>query len=210
MPGLPLPHRTALPREGTPPHPCLLLLHGRGADEEDLLGIAPLLDGRLLCVAVRAPLPAPGLPGYQWHTSLATGNPEPVSMLQSLSRLRAVVAALPGAEPVDPARIFVLGFSQGAAMALALAAAEPAVAGAIALSSFWPPVAQAGALRGRPVFVGHGAADPVLPPSLGRAIRDTLTAAGADVEFHGDYAAGHAITPEELGDVDAWLRGRLG
>ncbi len=210
MPELPLPHRTAAPRAGEAPHPCLLLLHGRGADEHDLLDLAALLDPRLLGVSVRAPLPAPGLPGYQWHDSLGAGRPEPVSMLRSLGTLRSVLAALPGACAADPTRLFVLGFSQGAAMALALGCAEPeAVAGTIALSGYWPPVARAEGLRGRPVFVGHGRDDAVVPPALGRAVRDALAGAGAELEYHGEYAAGHGIVPEEMGDVAAWLRARL-
>jgi phospholipase/carboxylesterase len=210
VPELPLPHRTAPPRAAEPPYPCLLLLHGRGADEHDLLDLAELLDPRLLGISVRAPLPAPGLPGYQWHTSLGAGRPEPGSMLQSLETLRAVLAALPAACGADPGRLFVLGFSQGAAMALALGSAMPQeVAGTIALSGYWPPVARPEGLRGRPVFVGHGRDDAVVPLTLGRAVRDALAGAGAELEYHEEYAVGHGILPEELGDVAAWIRARL-
>jgi phospholipase/carboxylesterase len=209
VPDLALTHRTAAARSGEPPHPCLLLLHGRGADEHDLLGLAGLLDPRLFCVSARAPLRAPGLPGYQWHTSLATGSPEPVSMLQSLSRLRQLLGELAGAYPVDPERLFVLGFSQGAAMTLALTSAEPAaVAGALALSGFWPPAARAEALKGKPLFVAHGTADPILPVHFGRGVRDSLRAAGADLTYR-EYPMAHQITEAELADVNAWLADRL-
>ncbi|HVB09344.1 MAG TPA: phospholipase [Bacillota bacterium] len=209
LPDLALTHQTAAARSGEAPHPCLLLLHGRGADEQDLLGLAGLLDPRLFCVSVRAPLRAPGMPGYQWHTSLATGSPEPVSMLQSLEKLRRVVAALPGAYPVDPGRLFVLGFSQGAAMTLALSSAEPqAVSGALVLSGFWPPAAKAEGLNGKAVFVAHGSMDPVLPLTFGRAIRDALTAGGADLTYR-EYPMAHQISDTELGDLTAWLAERL-
>jgi phospholipase/carboxylesterase len=210
VPDLSLTHAVVPARAGEAPHPCLLLLHGRGADERDLLGLSAALDPRLLCVSVRAPLRAPGLPGYEWHGSLRTGTPEPVSMLQSLQRLRRLLVDLPSAYPADPARLFVLGFSQGAAMALALSAAEPAsVAGTLALSGFWPQVARAEALRGKRAFVAHGDADPVLPPAFGRAIRDALAAAGAEVDYR-EYPMGHQIVPAELGDIHAWLADRLG
>ncbi len=206
---LSLSHRTAAARAGEPPHPCLLLLHGRGADERDLLGLSTVLDPRLFCVAARAPLPLPGMGGYQWHASLATGSPEPVSMLQSLERLKRLVAELPGAYPVDAARLFVLGFSQGAAMTLMLAGAEPAaVAGAVALSGFLPPAARVEGLRGKPVFVAHGTADPVLPLPFGRAVRDAVTGAGADLTYR-EYPMAHQIVEGELAEVNVWLAERL-
>ncbi len=209
LPDLSLTHRIAAARAGDPPHPCLLLLHGRGADERDLLGLAPLLDPRLCCVAARAPLPLPGTGGYQWHTSLATGSPEPISMLRSLGRLQRLVTELPGAYPVDGGRLFVLGFSQGAAMTLMLAGAEAsAVAGAIALSGFWPPAAKAEPLRGKPVFAAHGTADPVLPLAFGRGVRDALTAAGTDLTYR-EYPMAHQIVEAELADINAWLAERL-
>ena len=205
MPLSALSHQIASPRAGEEPHPCLLLLHGRGSNEEDLLGLAEFLDPRFLCVGARAPLPTPGLPGYQWHTSLSTGRPEPVSLLQSVARLRRFLGELPQSLPIDPARLFVLGFSQGAAMALALAAAEPAaVAGTLALSGFWPPVARPEALRGKAVFVAHGTADPILPLAFGHAVRDALRGAGADLEYR-EYPLGHQIDEAELADLDAWL-----
>jgi phospholipase/carboxylesterase len=206
---LPLVHRTAPAREGVAPHPCLLLLHGRGADEEDLLALAPLLPARLFVVAARAPQPAPGSFGYAWYQMLGAGTPEPVSVLQSIDRLRRFVQGLPEAYPVDPGSLFVLGFSQGAAMALALACDQAqGVAGTLALSGHWPPGARAEAASGRPFFVAHGTADPVLPLALGRTVRATLESAGAHLTYH-EYPMGHQIVEQEMGDIGAWLEERL-
>jgi phospholipase/carboxylesterase len=210
LPAEALVHRTAAARSGEPPHPCLLLLHGRGADERDLLGLAPWLPPSLFLVAARAPLPVPGLGGYQWHDLLGTGTPEPVSFLRTVERLQRFVGELPAAYPVDPGRLFVLGFSQGAAMTLALTGAAPqAVAGAVALSGYLPPGARTEGLAGKPVFVAHGTVDPVLPVSLGRAARDALQAAGADLTYR-EYPLAHQIGEQELADVSAWLEERLG
>lgn len=197
--------RSAPARQGEPPHPCLLLLHGRGADERDLLGLAPLLDPRFLLVAARAPLPVLGVGGFQWHEALAMGRPEPVSQMRSLGRLREFLGQIADAFPVDPERVFVLGFSQGAAMALCLGAE---VAGTLALSGYLTPLCRTETLAGRPLFVGHGTGDPVVPVALGRGVRDALTAAGADLTYR-EYGMGHQIVEQEIDDINTWLGERL-
>jgi phospholipase/carboxylesterase len=86
------------------------------------------------------------------------------------------------------------------------------VAGAVMLSGYLPLeqglAVQKGRLAGKPVFVGHGTADQVLPIRHGRESRDFLQSAGADLSYH-EYPMAHQINERERQDVATWLTVRL-
>ena len=206
-------HVTRPPRAGgAGPHPTILLLHGRGADELDLLSLARELDPRLYVVSARAPM-ATG-PGHHWYHLEALGKPEQRSFDASLTALARFVAELPTAYPVNPAAIFTLGFSQGAMMAGSLLLTRPtSIAGTIMLSGYLPlasglPIDEA-ALTGRPVFEAHGSLDNVLPIALGHQARDYWQAVGVELTYR-EYPIAHSISAPELDDLDEWLGPRLG
>ena len=153
-----------IPSEGAP---LLLLLHGYGANEEDLLGLAPYLDARLLCVSARAPY-ALDFGGFAWFNieigaegvRFDFGEAE-----EPLAQILSLVDELRRAH--RPARIFIAGFSQGASMALTAALKQPRdFAGAIALSGLCKPEMlpeDTVSVRGLKVFMSHGRFDPVIP-----------------------------------------------
>lgn len=210
--GLSLHHVAQPPRvPGSEPHPLLLLLHGYGANELDLLPLADELDGRYFVVSVRAPLSAG--PGYAWYplAQSAAGDliPDLATLRISLETLRQFVGALLQTYPIDAKRGFTLGFSQGAVMAGGLLLTAPNIPrGTVMLSGYLPLDAVTPAapddLRGKAVFVGHGRFDQVIPIAAGRASRDYLEKVGADLTYH-EYPIAHFIGPEELADVEAWL-----
>jgi phospholipase/carboxylesterase len=186
-------------------------LHGRGADELDLLGLAEELDPRFFVVSARAPMELG--PGYHWYHLLAIGNPEPESFLLSLTAIARFVAELPTAYPIDPSAIYTLGFSQGSMMAGSLLLTHPeSIAGTVMLSGYLPlanglPIDEA-KLAGRPVFEAHGTADGVIPVALGRQARDFWQKVGANLTYR-EYPIAHSIGPQELVDVSDWLGQRL-
>lgn len=187
--------------------PGLLLLHGRGADEQDLLPLADELDPRLFVVSARAPGRLG--PGYAWYDLAGIGAPEPASFDRSVERLTGFVERLPRVYAIDPAGLFVLGFSQGAVMSGALLLSRPELlAGTIMLSGYLPVDAglriDEARLANAPVLVAHGEADPVIPVVAGRQSRDYLARVGADLTYY-EYPIGHTIGPEELRDVASWL-----
>lgn len=205
-------HRVEPARAGPPPHPGLLLLHGRGADERDLPELLSHLDPRLLGISLRAPFDWPG-GGYCWYQLAGPGQPETPTFRESLARLQAVLADLPARYPVDPSRLFLLGFSQGSVMATSLLVTEPhRVAGALLLSGFSPPEGKFAiareAVRGKPAFVAHGTRDPVIDVRQGRAVRAWLEGLGLDLTYR-EYEMGHQVSGPELRDADAWLREQL-
>ena len=115
----------AVPSEGRPP--LLILLHGVGSNEQDLMGLAPSLDGRFLIVSARAPISL-SQGAYAWFHIQFTPNgivirPEEAeaSRLQLLKFVDEVVEAY----QADPARVFLMGFSQGSIMSLAASLTSP-------------------------------------------------------------------------------------
>src|SRR5215217_1509866 len=131
------------PAQGEPKG-LLLLHHGRGTDERDLLGLADALDPgrRLRVVTPRAPLQLPGSPGYHWYLVPRVGYPD----LESFEAARTALADLHDRlweeSGIGPGRTVLGGFSMGAVMsyAMGLSAERPAPAGILAFSGFVPSV----------------------------------------------------------------------
>jgi len=194
--------------------PLLVLLHGIGADEQDLLPLAGHLDPRLAVVSVRAPEVAEPM-GYCWYRVDWRFQPPRPDLEQAEASRALLVDFLAGAAAAfgtDPARTFLFGFSQGAAMALAALLARPGLVRGAVLHSGRVVPGQAPPPGGLPdveVLVLHGLLDPVLPPERGREIRDLLSPAlGARLQ-HREYAAAHEVTAETLADAADWLAARL-
>ena len=197
------------------PAGALVLLHGRGTDEVDLLPLLDELDpgARLAGVSLRAPLQiAPG--GYHWYSFLEVGRPDPPSFRTSYRDVAAWMdAELPGLTSVGPERTMLCGFSQGAVMAyaLALGRGRPAYAGLIALSGFIPEVPGVLDLdlaghRRLPVAIGHGALDPVIGVRFGRAAAQRLQAAGLQASYHESPALAHGIDRGFTAELAVWLQ----
>jgi phospholipase/carboxylesterase len=194
------------------PPPLLIMLHGRGADEEDLPGLAGLLGGRFLVVSPRAPLPFP-YGGFTWYEHDEIGTPETNTFIGSYEKLLAFVEEVKRGYPVDPARTFLFGFSMGSVMSFALSLTHPELfAGVVANSGYIP--------EGTPLqfrwndlahtafFIGHGTADPVIPIQLARRARDLF--AHSTVPFvYREYPVEHQISDAGIADVAAWLRDHL-
>jgi phospholipase/carboxylesterase len=178
----------------------------------DLLPLADALDPRLFVVAVRAPLPL--AQGFEWYRLLEIGRAEPTSFTAGFDALQRFIGDLPRAYPIDPSRIFTLGFSQGSVMAGSTLLARPdAVTGTIMLSGYLPlsqglPIDES-RLAGRTVFVGHGTADPLIPVQWGRQVRDFFSRVGANLTYR-EYPIAHYIEANELEDVAGWLGARVG
>lgn len=209
-------HRIQPPRTPVPGRaPTLILLHGVGANETSLLGLAAQLDRRFQIISVRAPLELqPGGYGF-FHVQF---TPEPVIVAQeaeaSRLALTALIPALVRQYDLDPARVYVLGFSQGAIMGASVALSRPElVAGLVMLSGRILPEARptfaAGADLARlPVFVGHGVHDAKLGIHHGRASRELLSGLGVRLSYH-EYEMGHEVSAAEIADLNAWLAARL-
>src|ERR1700729_1020734 len=129
------------PADGDP-QGLLVLHHGRGSDEQDLMGIADVLDPdrRLHAVTPRAPLRLPGSPGYHWYVVPRVGYPDPDTWRESVDLLAGLHDELWERTGIGPDRTVLGGFSQGTVMSysLALNGERPAPAGILAFSGFIP------------------------------------------------------------------------
>ena len=195
----------------------LVLHHGRGADEHDLLSFADVLDPqrRLHVVTPRAPLTLPGWPGHHWYIVPRVGYPDPDTFRAAYDRLAAFHDELWERTGLAPEQTVFGGFSMGTVMSysLGLPAERPAPAGILAFSGFVPVVdGWQPDLAGRPAlraFIAHGRNDPVMGVDFARRARELLEAGGLDVEYHESDAA-HHIDPAHVAPAVAWLERTLG
>jgi len=194
------------------PEGLLVLHHGRGTDERDLLGLADALDPgrRLRVVTPRGPLSLPGSPGYHWYLVPRVGYPDPDSFFAARAALAGLHDRLWEETGVGPEQTVFGGFSMGAVMsyALGLSADRPAPAGILAFSGFVPTVdgwepslADRQATR---VFIAHGRRDPIMEVGFAQRARDLLEAGGLAVTYR-ESDIGHQIDPAHLADAAAWL-----
>lgn len=215
-PELPLIHLVRQPAQPSARPPLLILLHGVGSNEHDLFGLAPELDGRFLIVSARAPnTRAPG--SYAWFAVTFTPQGPVIDAAQAESSrqtLTRFIGAACAAYGADPARVFLLGFSQGAIMSASVALTEPElVTGAVLISGRILPeirdqIAPPERLAGKPLLVQHGTEDTVLPIQHGRASRALLEQLPVRLEYY-EHPIGHEISRDSFDQARAWLSAEL-
>ncbi len=194
------------------PEGLLVLHHGRGTAESDLLGLADLLDPerRLRVVTPRAPLQLPGSPGYHWYLVPRVGYPDPETFAAARTALAELHDELWEETGIGPERTVLGGFSMGTVMsyATALSADRPPVAGILAFSGFVPTVEgwePALADRtGTKAFISHGRNDPVIGVEFAERARELLSAGGLEVTYR-ESELGHQIDPAHLREASAWV-----
>jgi phospholipase/carboxylesterase len=204
MPRLSGPSRP--PASGGKPRRLVILLHGLGADGNDLIGLAPywarlLPDAEFL--SPNAPFPCDMAPyGYQWFSS-QDRSPEAVlgGVRAAAPILDAFIDEALEQRGLGSGELALVGFSQGTMMSLfvGLRRAEP-VAGIVGFSGrLLAPELLASELRSRPpILLVHGTEDPLVPYSSLAAAETTLKAAGVPVETVTSFGIGHSIDDQGL------------
>ena len=196
--------------------PAAVLIHGRGTNERDLLPIGAQLPDELDVLSVRAPQSMGGPNSYTWYDldlsggGLHASEPDPEGFRRSLDAVHEFVEAAVEAYDLDADRVGLLGFSQGAITSLSALLERPdAYRWVVALNGYLAAEHEDDADRaaGKPVFVGCGAMDQVIPPERAERAAERLREGGAEVRFE-RYGVGHGTTPEEITDVVQWLEGR--
>lgn len=202
------------------PRSLVVFLHGYGADGADLLGLADALAPHLPdtgFLAPDAPDPCAGNPyGRQWFPIPWLDGSSAAAAAEGLARaagdLDAFLDAVLAAEGLGADRLALLGFSQGAMMALQVAPRRAvAIAGLVAISGrlLNPGQLAAEARVKPPVLLIHGDADPVVPFDDMQAAGNALVAAGFDTWGHVMHGTGHGIAPDGLGAALSFLSDRL-
>ena len=194
------------------PRGLLVLHHGRGSDEHDLLALADVLDPgqRLHVVTPRAPLELPGSPGYHWYVVPRVGYPDPDTFHSAYEQLAAFHDELWARTGIAPAATVLGGFSMGSVMsyALGLSGTRPVPAGILAFSGFIPTVEgwqpELASRVQLPVLIAHGRNDPIMDVAFARRARELLEGAGLPVTYL-ESDAGHHIDPDAIPEAKRWL-----
>jgi phospholipase/carboxylesterase len=165
----------------------------------------------VLCPQGEVSVPiGPGHAGYGWFPLRTTSAVDPAPFRAAAESLRRFLQAALARYPIDPARLAVLGFSQGGAMAFELGLREPErFAGIAALSTWLPPQLAASFVRqprheGLPVLVIHGTEDPLVEVERARESRESLRALGVTLTYR-EFPMGHEIRGEALQVLAGWL-----
>ncbi len=205
----PPPRRPYVHVPGEPGAPTLLLLHGTGGDERDLLPLGPLLLPGAAVLSPRGVVLEHGKPRF--FRRLAEGVFDEDDVVRRSADLTGFVAQATAHHGLDPGQVVAAGFSNGANVAGAVALLHPGTLRAAVLLAAMPVLAERlpdplPDLAGLPVFVAAGERDPIAPPAVAQRLADTLVAAGARVRLH-RHGGGHGVDGGVLTAVRGWLAG---
>ncbi|TBV05939.1 alpha/beta hydrolase [Phytopseudomonas dryadis] len=202
---------------------CVIWLHGLGADRYDFLPVAEILQQSLRTtrfVLPQAPTRAVTINGgwemSSWYDILAMSPARAINREQLEQSAQQVIDLIEVQrdDGIDPARLFLAGFSQGGAVVLhtAFLRWQGPLGGVLALSTYAPTFSEQVQLSDRqrdlPVYCLHGNQDTVVRPEMGRAAHDWLRQRDVAATWQ-EYPMGHEVLPEEIGDIGNWLAARL-
>jgi phospholipase/carboxylesterase len=192
------------------PAGLLVLHHGRGANEHDLLSLGEVLDPqrRLHVVTPRAPLAIGG--GHHWYVVPRVGFPDHDTFHAAYGKLAAFHEELWQRTGLGPADTVFGGFSMGSVMSysLGLSGERPRPAGILAFSGFIPTVEgwqpDLPSRADLPVFIAHGRRDPIMDVEFARRARALLESGGLPVDYH-ESGAAHQIDAAHVPAAVEWL-----
>ncbi|MEX0621120.1 MAG: alpha/beta hydrolase [Solirubrobacterales bacterium] len=194
-------------KPGTPASATtLLLLHGTGGDENDLVALGRQLAPESGLLSPRGKVLEGGV-SRRFFRRLAIGELDIPDLLARTDELADFVNASAGTYGFDPTRIVALGFSNGANIATSLLFRHPGLlSGAALLRPMLPYEPDPGlSLNNTRVFVAAGGQDPYVPPGQSRQLAEVLTDAGATVELRMEDSAGHGLTQGDFQALSSWL-----
>jgi len=188
--------------------PTLLLLHGTGGSEDDLLPLGPLVAPGAALLSPRGKVLENGMPRF--FRRFAEGQFDQKDLTFRTEELAAFIQTATGKYGFDPKQLFALGFSNGANIASSLILRHPeTLAGAILIRGMVPfRPAETPDLSGKPVLLLNGRQDPIAPAAEAEALESIFRSANADVELHWENA-GHGLTQGDVATARRWLSERL-
>jgi phospholipase/carboxylesterase len=184
--------------------PTLLLLHGTGGNEEDLIPLGQDLAPGAAILSPRGKVSEYGAPRF--FRRLAEGVFDHEDLLFRTHELAEFVETAAEEYGFDTSKIVAAGYSNGANVAASTILLHPGLLRAAvlfrAMVPFEPDVTPD--LSGLPVFMAAGRMDRMIPPDNAQRLADILAEAGADVDLRW-RDTGHPLTYEEVGEAKAWL-----
>lgn len=188
--------------------PPLLLLHGTGGDEQDLLPVARMVSPGSAVLSPRGRVLENGMPRY--FRRLAEGVFDQEDLARRTIELAAFIDQAASRYRFDAARLVALGYSNGANIAASVMLTRPqALAGGMLFRAMVPFEPEAlPDLSGRSVLLSAGRQDPIIPPALTERLSEILKASGADVTLEW-YPTGHSLSAPEIRRAGEWFRERF-
>jgi phospholipase/carboxylesterase/glyoxalase family protein len=182
----------------------LLLLHGTGGDEHDLIGLGRQVAPSAALLSPRGKVLESGMPRF--FRRLAIGQLDIPDLLVRTDELAEFVTAAAQAYGRDPGKIAALGFSNGANIGVSLLLRHPTLLGAAALLRPMLPYEpeRALSLPGTDVLIAAGEGDPYSSPEQTRRLAEVLDTAGAAVTVHVEPRAGHGLGSGDLRALERW------
>jgi predicted esterase len=187
-----------------PGAPTLLLLHGTGGDENDLLPLGRMLDERAALLSPRGKVLENGMPRFFRRLSMGVFDEE--DLVNRTHELASFVEEAASEYSLDPKRLFAVGFSNGANIAASLLLLHPGLlAGAVLLRAMTPfELETLPDLSGTPVYLAAGRSDQMIPAESTERLAELLRKAGAEVTL--DWQpGGHGIGRAEVEAARDWL-----
>lgn len=192
------------------PLPLVFVLHGRGADAQDLADLAPMMGVGFRYVFPNAPDPFEPAPGFQFGFTWFDGWPaEPESIKESRALLLKFIDEVLDRYNTPPGKVILGGFSQGGLMSLDVGfRIREKLAGIVVMSGALyendpPPFS-----KDLPVLIVHGSADDMIPVLAARRTRRVLESNGVEPEYH-EFPMGHFVTPDSIAVVADFIERQL-
>ncbi len=211
---LSLVHEVLSPKQQTDKPPLLLMLHGFGSHEQDLFGMAPMLNDKCMIVSARAPISLQwgGFAWYEIDFANPGGKMNNIPQAQeSLKKILQFIEEVHQAYGTDPEQTHLMGFSQGSILSYALALNHPkkfqkvlALSGYI-LKDIIPEKYNPSDVSHLSVFASHGTQDEVLPVEWARNSMKVLEQLKIPHHYR-EYPIGHGVSPECFEDMKSWMK----
>lgn len=215
-PSLPFYHLIKKPSVGEGPYSALFLLHGYGSNEEDLASLAGFFPKDVFVISVQGPFPS-GFDGFAWYAlNFDASGAKTADIGQAIHSRDAVASFIEEAIKsyrLDPDKISVLGFSQGAILGYAIALSYPRlIKNLLAISGYLDkkllnlnPTSQSHDYSKLRVYASHGVHDPVIPFLLSKESMTVLESLGVHHDFQ-PFDSGHSISEENLNSLLTWFK----
>ena len=188
-------------------YPALFIMHGIGSNEQNMLSLVNGLEEQFYIFSIRGHLSQP--PGFAYFTIQGYGKPHREVFDEGVSKLTSFIDYACEQYPLDKSHLYLLGFSQGAILAMTLGLTLGSkIKGIVALSGYIPAFVKE-EYKVKPVdevsvFISHGEMDQVLPFEWGIANEEYFRGLGAKVTFQ-TYREGHTVSLRNLQDFTNWL-----
>lgn len=193
-------------------YPVLFTLHGKGSNESNMYGLVEELQEHFIIIGIRGNLILGQ--GYQYYDLKSLGHPIREQFDQAMAKLEQFIEQVSRDYPIDEGRRYVLGFSQGAILAMSLALVMgDRLKGIVALNGYVPEFVKTEySLRGTEevsVFISHGQYDPIFPVAIGHQNADYFSSRTARLMFK-LYPSEHSVSPDNQRDMIQWLSADAG